>query len=291
MLYAKFAWLAGLMLVGAMVCVGSSGAQAEKQAQPATMDFPITQAWKDFKELRVCGDPENMPFSDRQKQGLENKIADVLASAMGDSVVYTWWPHRRGFVRNTLTASECDVVLGVPTGYDPVLTTNPYYRSTYYIVTRTDRHLNITSLDDPRLKDLRIGVGLIGEDYTNTPPAEALSKHGVTQHVMGFSMFYDAENHPQDIVNAVADGKINVGLVWGPVAGYFAKKAETPLTLVPLPDTDEVSGIPFAYDVGIGVRHSDQELKTLLDSLLIVKRDTIQQILRDYSVPTLELKH
>lgn len=291
MQYSRFAWLrcAGLVVAGAMAWVGSGAAQADK-AQPAAPDFPITQAWKDFKELRVCGDPENMPFSDQQKQGFENRIADILAGALGDSVVYTWWPHRRGFLRNTLSASECDVVMGVPTAYDPVLTTKPYYRSTYYIVTRADRHLGITSLDDPRLKTLSIGVGLIGEDYTNTPPAEALSQHGINQHVKGFSMFYDTENHPQDIINAVADGQIDVALVWGPVAGYFAKESKAPLTLVALPDTDAASGLPFAYDVGIGVRHSDQELKTVLDSLLVAKHDTIQRVLREYNVPSVEPK-
>jgi quinoprotein dehydrogenase-associated probable ABC transporter substrate-binding protein len=291
----QLAWLrhAGLVFVGVLVCVGSSAAQGQQapQAQTAAGEFPITQAWKDFKMLRVCGDPDNMPFSNRQQEGMENKIAQLLGSALGDSVVYTWWPHRRGFLRNTLSASECDVVMGVPTGYDPVLTTKPYYRSTYYIVTRADRHLDITSLDDPRLKDLRVGVGLIGEDYTNTPPAEALGKHGVTKHVIGFSMFYDTENHPQDIVNAVAKGDIDVALVWGPVAGYFAKQSPVPLTLTPLPDTDVTADVPFAYDVAIGVRHSDQELKTVLDSLLVEKRGAIEQILRDYGVPVLAARH
>lgn len=293
MQYSQQRWLCGASLVLAAFLAGTSARAQSDSAKKSEQagDFPITQAWKDFKMLRVCGDPENMPFSDRKAQGFENKIADVLASALGDSVVYTWWPHRRGFVRNTLGAAECDVVMGVPAGYDPVLTTNPYYRSTYYIVTRTDRHLNITSLDDPRLKTLKIGVGLIGDDYTNTPPAQALGSHGVTKNVRGFSLFYDEDTHPQDIVQAVADGTIDVALVWGPVAGYFAKQSSVPLSLSALPDSDSASGVLFAYNVAIGVRHSDRDLKATLDSVLTQKRDTIQGILRSYNVPTVEIKH
>ncbi len=293
--HRKWARRVCLALLGVGAGIWSSaGAQGEKvkpQRAEQPTDFPVTQAWKDFKMLRVCGDPENMPFSDQKAQGFENKIADVIAGALGDSVVYTWWPHRRGFVRNTLSAGECDVVMGVPAGYDPVATTDPYYRSTYYIVTRTDRHLDIQSLDDPRLKTLKVGVGLIGDDYTNTPPAQALASHGVTKNVRGFSLFYDEDTHPQDIVNAVAKGTIDVALVWGPVAGYFAKESSVPLSLVALPDSDSASGVLLAYNVGIGVRHSDREHKGTLDSLLTQKRDTIQGILRAYNVPTVEVKH
>ncbi|HKV50937.1 MAG TPA: substrate-binding domain-containing protein [Gemmatimonadaceae bacterium] len=290
-------WLCGVCLIFAGLFAGawaSASAQSDKttpHSSAQSADFPITQAWKDFKMLRVCGDPENMPFSDRKEQGFENKIAQVIASALGDSVVYTWWPHRRGFVRNTLSASECDVIMGVPAGYDPVLTSSPYYRSTYYIVTRADRHLDIESLDDPRLKTLRVGVGLIGDDYTNTPPAQALSSHGITKNARGFSLFYDEDTHPQDIVRAVADSSIDVALVWGPVAGYFAKQSAVPLSLKALPDSDSASGVVFAYNMAIGVRHSDRDLKAVLDSVLTQKRDTIQGILRSYNVPTAEVKH
>jgi len=297
MLYSHRTWArrVGLLLVGLVAGIGSMArAQGEKGKSPSaapSTDFPITQAWKDFKMLRVCGDPDNMPFSDKRAEGFENKIADVIGGALGDSVVYTWWPHRRGFVRNTLSAGECDVVMGVPAGYDPVATTNPYYRSTYYIVTRSDRHLDIQSLDDERLKTMKVGVGLIGDDYTNTPPAQALASHGITKNVRGFSLFYDEDTRPQDIVNAVANGTIDVALVWGPVAGYFAKESSVPLTLKALPDSDSASGVLFAYNMAIGVRHSDRDLKAVLDSVLTQKRDTIHGILRAYNVPTLEVKH
>jgi len=271
--------------------VGASPVVAQEGAGSAPAKFPITQAWKDLKAFRVCGDPDNMPFSNRDEQGLDNKIASVIAKALGDSVVYTWWPHRRGFVRNTLSASECDVIMGVPTNFDLASETKPYYRSTYYVVTRTDRHLNITSMSDPRLKSLKVGVNLIGYDYTNTPPAHALSVHGITQNVEGFSTFYGKENQPQDIIDAVASGKIDVAFVWGPLAGYFAKQSAVPLTITPLPDSDAVPGVPFAYNVAIGVRRSDTELRDRLNQILAEKQGEIQKILESYNVPTLPVQH
>jgi mxaJ protein len=278
-------------LLAALVVAPPVVAQEEGGAGSAPASFPNTQAWKDMKAFRVCGDPDNMPFSNREEQGLDNKIATVIAKALGDSVVYTWWPHRRGFVRNTLSASACDVIMGVPANFDLASETNPYYRSTYYIVTRTDRHLDITSMSDPRLKTLKVGVNLIGYDYTNTPPAEALGEHGITKDVQGFSTFYGKENQPQDIVDAVASGKIDVAFVWGPLAGYFAKRSKVPLTLTPLPDSDAAAGVPFTYNVTIGVRHSDHELRDTLNTILAAKRDEIRKILASYDVPMLPLQH
>jgi len=267
---------------------GPSVAQAVRPTTAPTGDFPVVQAWRDLKMLRVCGDPDNMPFSNAKEEGFDNKIAEVIARAMGDSVVYLWWPHRRGFVRSTLRAAECDVIIGVPTNFDPALETKPYYRSTYYFVSRRDRNLHVTSLDDPALKTLRVGVNLIGYDYTNTPPAEALAARGISKNVKGFSTFYGPETaKPADIIDAVVKGTIDVALVWGPLAGYYAKHASVPLELVPLPDSDAKSGVPFAYDMAIGVRHSDQDLRATLDSILTAKGDAIRQILGEYAVPTL----
>lgn len=287
MQYSRLGFVACTLIVLPLV---SRPTAAQEVAANQSADFPVVKAWKDFKMLRVCGDPDNMPFSNQEKQGFENKIATVVANALGDSVTYVWWPHRRGFVRNTLSSSQCDVIMGVPAGFDLALETAPYYRSTYYIVTRADRHLDITSLDDPRLKNMKIGVNTIGEDYTNTPPAQALSAHGITKNVTGYSTFYDPDTKPQDIIQGVVKGDIDVALVWGPLAGYFAKQSSVPLTLVPLPDTDR-SGLPFAYDVAIGVRHSDRDLQETLDSVLVQKKDAIDQILREYGVPTLTLSN
>jgi len=238
-----------------------------------------------------CADAENVPVANRKREGFDNKIADLIARELGDSVSYAWWPSRRGYVRNTLSAGTCDIVIGIPVGFDPVATSKPYYRSTYYIVTRTDKHLDIKTLDDPRLKTLRVGVNLLGEDYTNTPPAHALSAHGVVgRNVVGFSGFYDEEHHPGEIIDSLAKGSIDVALVWGPLAGYFAKRSGVPMTMTPLPDRDSPD-LPFAYGVAIGTRRADHELRSLIDNILVQKKPEIDKILMEYNVPTVGTTH
>ncbi|SRR5579863_66126 len=239
--------------------------------------------------LRVCADPDNMPATDDKLEGFDNKIAALMAKDLGDSVTYTWWPTRRGFVRNTLSASDCDVVFGVPKGYDLVLATKPYYRSAYVAVTRRDRHLKITSLDDSGLKSFKIGVTQFGDDYTNTPPAQALGARGINQSVVGFTSFYNAEHRPSEIIEAVAKGQIDAALAWGPLAGYFAKHSAVPLDLTVLPDTDRATGFPFAYELTLGVRRADRGLRDTLNALIDRHRADIEAILRDYGVPLLPL--
>jgi mxaJ protein len=239
--------------------------------------------------FRVCADPDNMPATDEKLEGFDNKIAALMAKDLGDSVTYTWWPTRRGFVRNTLSASDCDVVFGVPKGYDLVLATKPYYRSAYVAVTRRDRHLKITSLDDSGLKSLKAGVTQFGDDYTNTPPAQALGARGITKTVVGFTSFYDSEHRPSEIIEAVAKGQIDVALAWGPLAGYFAKQSTVPLDLTVLPDTDRATGFPFAYELTLGVRRADRGLRDTLNTLIDRHRADIDAILRDYGVPVLPL--
>ena len=235
--------------------------------------------------LRVCADPDNMPFSNARREGFENKLADLIARELGDTVSYTWWPQRRGFIRNTLRSRRCDVVMGAPAGYELVSSTKPYYRSTYYIVTRADRKLNIKSLDDPKLKGLKIGVNVIGEDYTNPPPAHALGARGIVV-AKGYDTFYTLEKRPRDIIDAVVKGEIDVAIVWGPLGGYYVKNSPVPLTLTPLPETDR-TGYPFAFNVALGVRRQDKELKAQLEQILERKRPEIEKILREYNVPTL----
>ena len=239
--------------------------------------------------FRVCADPDNMPATDDKLEGFDNKIAALMAKDLGDSVTYSWWPTRRGFVRNTLSASDCDVVFGVPKGYDLVLPTKPYYRAAYVAVTRSDRHLKITSLDDPAVKSLKIGVTLFGDDYTNTPPAQALGARGINRTVVGFTSFYSAENRPGDIINAVAKGQIDMALAWGPLAGYFAKHATVPLDLTVLPDTDRATGFPFVYELTLGVRRADRGLRDTLNMLIDRHHADIDAILHDYGVPILPL--
>jgi mxaJ protein len=259
------------------------GADSSRAAAPPTT---LSESpWKDEKVLRVCADPDNLPFSNEKREGFDNKIAELIAKELGDSVTYTWWPARRGFVRNTLRERACDVVIGVPTGFDPVATTRPYYRSTYYLVYRKDRNIHVKSLDDPALKKLKIGVNLIGEDYTNTPPAHALAPRGLVSNVVGFSTYYDTENHPGDIINALAQGKIDVAIVWGPLAGYFAKRSGVPMTLVPVPPASDISGQQWTFPIAMGVRHRDRALAAQLDRLLQSERPKISKILDEYGVP------
>ena len=178
------------------------------------------------KDLRVCADPNNLPFSNRAGQGFENKIAEVIAQHLGETVSYTWWAQRRGFARNTLKSDLCDLWLGVASGVETLATTRPYYRSTYVFVTRADRHLNIASFDDPRLRQLRIGVQMIGNDAQNTPPTHALARRGIVDNVRGYLIYgdYRTANPPAAIIDAVAKGDVDVAVVWGPLAGYFAQR-------------------------------------------------------------------
>ena len=244
------------------------------------------------KQLGICADPENMPFSNRQLEGFENKIASLIAREFGASPRYVWWGQRVGFIRNTMNASlkeaRCDVVIGVPAGYDLVQPTKPYYRSTYVFVYPKGKGLQIKSLDDPILKKIRIGVHLIGDDYTNPPPVHELSKRGVVENVVGFSTFYSDQNPPSTIIDAVASGKVDAAIVWGPAAGYFVARQRVPLEMVPVPSGK--NDLPFAFDIALGVRKGDAALKALMEQLLDRKKVEIQKILKDYAVPLLDRK-
>lgn len=235
--------------------------------------------------LRVCADPNNMPFSNARREGFENKIAEVIAKDWGKDVSYAWWPQRRAFIRSTLRARLCDVVIGVPNGYDPVATTAPYYRSTYVFVYPADKGWNIKSLSDPILKKLRIGVHVIGEDYSNPPPVMAMSRYGLIAP-KGYSVYgdYSQDSPPRELIDALGKGEIDVAIAWGPVAGYFAKKQPIPLKVVPLPASEEAD-LPFQYDISMGVRRPDKDLKQRLEETLKRKQNEIRAILEQYSVP------
>src|SRR5437016_10971329 len=243
------------------------------------------------QELRVCADPFDLPFSNEQEEGFENKIAQVVARDLNARIVNYWWPSRRGVLRNSILGGYCDVMIQAPVGLDPVATTKPYYRSTYYFIYRADRGLQLRSLDDTILKRLKIGVNMIGYDYTNTPPAHALSARGIVG-LVGFGNFLNADpnaDHPDDIVRAVARDSIDVAVVWGPLAGYWVKRQSVPLTMVALPDTDALSGMPFAFDMAMAVRHRDKALKATLDSVIDRRRAEITAILDEYSVPMIQM--
>jgi quinoprotein dehydrogenase-associated probable ABC transporter substrate-binding protein len=240
--------------------------------------------------LRVCADPNNLPFSNQRGEGFENKIAELLAHDLGERVEYTWWAQRRGFFRNTLKAGMCDVVMGVPSGFEMALTTRPYYRSSYVFLSRKDRHLNVSSFDDPQLKKLRIGVQIIGDDQSNAPPAHALTRRNIVDNVKGFTLYgdYSQPNPPARIVDAVEKGDIDLAIVWGPLAGYFAKQSHVPMQVVPVTPQIDQPFLPFVFDISMGVRRGDQELKDQLEQVLEQRRADIDRILEDYRVPRVE---
>ena len=242
-------------------------------------------------ELRVCADPNNLPFSDAQRQGFENKLAELVARELGKTVSYTWWAQRRGFVRNTLKARECDVVMGVPVGYDPVETTRPYYRSTYVFVSRADRDLDINSLADERLRQLSIGVQLIGDDGSNTPPADALAHRGITANVKGYMVYgdYRQSSPPVRLIEAVETGEIDLAAAWGPLAGYAAKSSPMPLRLTAIVDDGQFVPLKFRFAIAMGVRHGDRALHQQLDEVLARRRTDIQELLAAYGVPLVDV--
>jgi mxaJ protein len=243
------------------------------------------------KELRVCADPNNLPFSNRREEGFENRLADLLAHELGAKVSYSWQAQRRGLIRNTLGADACDVLMGFPAGAGGVLTTRPYYRSSYAFVYRKDRGLSIRSLDDPLLRKLKIGVQLVGDDYANTPPVHALGRRGIVKNLVGFRVVgdYSEQNPPARIIDAVAAGQVDLAIAWGPLAGYFAKRASVPIEVVPLVPEVDPPGLRFAFDISLAVRKGNEVLKLRLDSVLVRRKSSIDSLLGAYGVPLLPL--
>ena len=240
--------------------------------------------------IRVCADPDNMPLSNQKGEGFEQKIAELIAKEWNAKVEYAWWPVRRGFFARALNGRYCDLAVEAPPALDIASVTKPYFRSGYVFVTRKDSGLDIKSLADPRLKKLRIGVNLLNSDAENTPPAMALSKYGVVGNLKGYSTFYTDTERPEDIVNDVAKKDIDVAIVWGPLAGYFAKKSAVPLSLQPLAERDSLSDLPFRFDIGMAVRRKDAALRDSLQKVLDRKGPEIQAILKEYGVPVFPIK-
>jgi mxaJ protein len=237
--------------------------------------------------LRVCADPNNMPFSNQRGDGFENKIAALVARDLDRPLTYFWLPQRRGFVRNTLAAGRCDVVIGVPAQYGRLQTTRAYYQSRYAFVARRDRHLRIASFDDARLKMLKIGIQITGDDYDNPPAAQALATRHIIQNVRGFTIYgdYSLQDPQREIVDAVADGRVDVAVVWGPLAGYYGSREPTPLDVTPIATAGMSSGPGFAFEIAMGVRRDDHELRSELDATIVRRASEIHRILRSYGVP------
>lgn len=238
----------------------------------------------DRSALRVCSDPGNMPFSNQKGEGFENKIAELIAAKLGVPVRYTWFPQATGFLRNTLRARRCDVVIGMVSGAELVLSTNPYYRSTYVMVTRKKDGIAADRLDDPALTSLKIGL------IAGTPPAGVAARNGLMAHATPYDLMvdtrYDSPSHR--MVDDLAAGRIDVALLWGPLAGYFAARQGDALTITPL--VHEAKADRMEYFIAMGVRPGEHRWKHEIDQVVSANKDQITAILREYHVPMIDLQ-
>jgi mxaJ protein len=261
-----------LVLVGLLTAGVSAAAQAQRPSPPQP------------GILRVCNDPDNLPFSNQKEEGFENKLAQLIASDWKAKLQYVWYPTRRGYFR-ILNGMYCDLIIQAPGGLDMAGTTTAYYRSGYVFLTRKDGKLaDLTSLADPRLKQARIGVTLLPSDE-QLPPTMALSHYGVVGNLRGYHGWYNDDDRPEDIVNAVANEDVDVAIVWGPLAGYFAKQSKVPLKITPLGERDSLADVPFRFNIAMAVRRRDRELRDSLEKTLKARAPEIQAILKEYGVP------
>ena len=239
---------------------------------------------RDRSTLRVCADPANPPFSSRDEAGFENKIAELLADELDVPIQYTWFPMATGFVRNTLNARKCDVVIGISLGFELLQNTNPYYRSTYVMIYRADGGIAPESLADPVFEDLRLGV------VAGTPPSSLVARHGLMAHTKPYHLMVDTRfNRPgENMVADVATGEIDVGLLWGPIAGYYAQQQDKELVLVPLPA--EEGGPKMDYRITMGLRFNEPEWKHRLNAFIEDRQAEINAILLDFGMPLLDEK-
>ena len=274
-----------------VLSIAASGCASGPAGAPRLARDVAGAATRPVRVLRVCADPNNLPFTNRRLEGFENKIAELVAREMGATLEYTWRAQHRGFFRHALgsrdTPAEAELVLGVPARFEMALTTTPYYRSTYVFVAREDRNLDIRSFDDPALRTLKIGVPLVGDEGTNTPPALALARRGLAPNVVGFTVYgdYTQENPPARIIDALAKGEIDLAVAWGPLGGYFAKRASVPMVVTPVSPQFDPPGLPFAFDIAMGVRKADKPLRDEIEAILWRRRADVERILDEYGVP------
>jgi mxaJ protein len=267
----------------AAVAAGSKDAPVTHIVVPAATPTPVAP---DPGVLRVCADPNNLPFTNEKQEGMENGIAAIAARDLGRRLEYYWQPERRGFMRTTLKAGRCDVVMGVPSTFELALTTIPYYRSTYVFVTRRDRLPGLKSFDDPRLRQARIGIQITGEDYENPPPAHALASRRLFDNVRGFTVYgdYSKPDPQRTIIDAVAAGGIDAAVVWGPLA-FFAAREAVPLAVRPVTPSSDGRTVPFVFDISMGVRRGDTALRDALNRTIARRRAEIRRVLQAFHVP------
>nr|WP_281269191.1 substrate-binding domain-containing protein [Thiocapsa rosea] len=260
------------------MCLLALAASAAAQATGADREARSSEF------LTVCGDSNHLPFSNDRYEGFENKIAQLIADELGRPLYYRWWPQTVGFVRNTIRMRLCDLIMGITSVNELVQNTNPYYRSVYTLVYRSDSGLTLTALDDPQLKlnQLRIGV------VAGTAPATLLTRYGLWDQTRSYERAVDPRLYApaRDAVTDVAAGDLDVALVWGPIAGYYAARQAVPMTVVPLPG--EIESVQLAFNVSMGIRDRETEWKHELNTLLNRLAPRIQAILLDYHVPLLD---
>ena len=270
------------MLPAALLAtVAPAGLAAFAQEESKELSIELV----DPKVLRVCADPRSLPFSNDKSEGFENKLAELVAQKLGKSLAYAWYPQAPGFVRNTLGAYKCDVIMGYPQGNDVVQSTNPYYRTAYALVLRHGSGLDgIDTLGDPRLKGKRIGI------VAGTPPATLLAANGLMTGAKPYPLVIDTrfDSSAAAMTQDLAAGEIDAGVLWGPMAGYYAMKANLPMTVVPL--VKERGGPRLAYYITMGVRGADQDWKRQLNRLIAENQPTINRLLASFGVPLLDDK-
>jgi len=237
----------------------------------------------DPKVLRVCADPRNLPFSNEKGEGFENKLAELFAEKLQKKLDYMYFPQATGFVRMTLGAHRCDVIMGFPQGDDLVQGTNPYYRTAYSLVAKQGNGLDeVATLEDERLKGKHIGI------VAGTPPATNMAVNGLMMNAKPYPLMIDTrfDSSAAAMIQDLMSGEIDAGVLWGPMAGYYAKQANPPLHITPL--LKETSGPRLAYRIGMGVRPADQNWKRLLNRLIQENQPAINKILLDFGVPLLD---
>jgi quinoprotein dehydrogenase-associated probable ABC transporter substrate-binding protein len=275
----------GRVLLGsAVLCVAVVAAtvgRSRAQGAGLSAEFELV----DPKVLRVCADPRNLPFSNEKGEGFENRIAERLAAKLDKKLAYVWYPQATGFVRNTLGAHRCDLIPGFPQGDELVQSTNPYYRTAYALVIRTGSGLDdLDRLTDPRLKEKRIGI------VAGTPPATYLAVNGLMPKAKPYPLVIDTrvDSSAQAMMQDLASGEIDVGVLWGPMAGYYAKQANPPMRVVLL--LKETGGPPLAFRIAMGVRAADQNWKRQLNKLIAENQADINRLLLGFGVPLLDEK-
>jgi quinoprotein dehydrogenase-associated probable ABC transporter substrate-binding protein len=237
----------------------------------------------DPKVLRVCADPRNLPFSNEKGEGFENKLAELFAAKLQKKIDYMYYPQATGFVRMTLGAHRCDVIMGFPQGDDLVQGTNPYYRTAYALISKQNSDLeSVTTLGDARLKGKHIGI------VAGTPPATNMAANGLMANAKPYPLMIDTrvDSSAEAMINDLNKGEIDAAILWGPMAGFYAKKANPPLHVTPL--VNEKTGPQLVYRIGMGVRRADQNWKRLLNRLIQESQPEINKILSDYGVPLLD---